>query len=54
MLNEEEQSTLKALGDSIATAAQNVLLNNVATAIQKAGTELFKKPEQNMLLNFAM
>ncbi|HRD57338.1 MAG TPA: DUF3365 domain-containing protein [Ferruginibacter sp.] len=39
MLNEEEQSTLKALGDSIATAAQNVLLNNVATAIQKAGTE---------------
>lgn len=37
--NEKEISALKNQADSIATVSQNVLLQNVAAAIQKGGTE---------------
>lgn len=37
--NEKEISALKNDADSIATVSQNVLLQNVAAAIQKGGTE---------------
>lgn len=38
-ISEEEKVTLKYLGDSIATVAQNELLKNVAASIQKGGTD---------------
>ena len=37
--NEKEISALKNQADSITTVSQNVLLQNVAAAIQKDGTE---------------
>ena len=38
-LSEEEIASFMILGDSIATEAQTVLMQNVAAAIQKSGTE---------------
>ncbi len=37
--SEEEKTTFQLLGDSITTKMQNVLLQNVAGAIQKGGTD---------------
>ncbi len=39
MISEEEKSSLVILGDSISTQMQNVLLQNVAGAMQKGGTD---------------
>lgn len=38
-LSQEEKTTFQLLGDSISTKMQNVLLQNVATAIQHGGTD---------------